>query len=317
MVDFTSFVPLKPLNTAVLFLVFNRLEKTKLVFESIRKAKPPRLYVASDGARLQVKGEFEKVMSVRSFIQENVDWPCKVEFLFRNENFGCKYAVSEAINWFFRNESKGIILEDDCLPSHSFFWYCEELLDKYENDSRIWHIDGSNFIGNTVPFDASYDFSCYPLIWGWASWSRAWKFYDFELNDFDFLNKNKYFNFFLESFIAGEYWKERFIEVKYKNLDTWDYQWIYTIWKNSGLTICPSVNMIKNIGFDLEATHTKNSNNLFDNMCNEDISFPLKSPKSISRNFLRDAVLSKIRFGITFPRYLKNLVLRKIIYFEK
>ena len=118
-----SFTPPQPLNTAVLFLVFNRLDTTKQVFEAIREAKPPRLYIAADGARETKAGEAEKVTAVRDFILKNIDWECDIKTLFREENLGCKYAVSGAIDWFFDNEEMGIILEDDCLPSQSFFGF--------------------------------------------------------------------------------------------------------------------------------------------------------------------------------------------------
>lgn len=116
-----KFIPPYPLNTPVLFLVFNRLDTTKQVFEAIRQAKPPRLYVAADGAREEKKGEEQKVKAVREYILNNIDWNCEVKTLFRDKNLGCKYAVSGSINWFFENEEMGIILEDDCLPSQSFF----------------------------------------------------------------------------------------------------------------------------------------------------------------------------------------------------
>ena len=119
----SNFTPPHPLNTAVLFLVFSRLDTTKQVFESIRQAKPPRLYIAADGAREVKEGEAEKVKAVRDYITSNIDWECEVKTLFREQNFGCKMAVSGAIDWFFQNEEMGIILEDDCLPSQSFFGF--------------------------------------------------------------------------------------------------------------------------------------------------------------------------------------------------
>ena len=132
-----NFIPPHPLNTAVLFLVFNRLDTTKQVFEAIRQAKPPRLYIAADGVREAKDGEDEKVKAVRDYITSNIDWECEVKTLFREQNFGCKMAVSGAIDWFFQNEEMGIILEDDCLPSQSFFWFCQDLLEKYKNDTRV------------------------------------------------------------------------------------------------------------------------------------------------------------------------------------
>lgn len=305
MSEVTQFTPPHPLNTAVLFLVFNRLDTTKQVFEAIRQAKPPRLYVAADGARANKEGEAEKVQAVRDYIMQNIDWECEVKTLFREKNLGCKYAVSGAITWFFENEEQGIILEDDCLPSQSFFWYCEELLERYKNDERVWHIDGTNFTGNSVLFEASYDFSSYALIWGWASWARAWKSYDIQLSGLELMLKRGYLEWFLGSSLAAEYWKVEFVKVKNTEFDTWDYQWFYSIWKNNGLSIRPSVNMIKNVGFGSDATHTTKSNKMFEEMQRHEINIPLNIPELILKNPERDLLCSKIRFGIDLKKFIK------------
>ena len=156
------------LETPVLFLVFNRPDTTAQVFEAIRQAKPPRLYVASDGAREDKEGELEKVKQVREIVSQ-VDWNCEVKTLFRDKNLGCKIAVSSAIDWFFEQEEMGIILEDDCLPHPTFFRFCQELLERYRDDERIGMISGNNFQFGRKCTDYSYYFSMYSHIWGWAS----------------------------------------------------------------------------------------------------------------------------------------------------
>ena len=153
-----KFTPLYPLNTAVLFMVFNRLDTTKQVFQTIRKAKPPRLYVACDGVRIYRKDDIEKVQAVRDYVMQNIDWDCEVKTLFQKKNLSCKYAVSGAITWFFEHEKMGIILEDDCLPSQSFFWFCEEMLYKYKNYKDIFGVGGTNLISK-VNGNNSYIFS--------------------------------------------------------------------------------------------------------------------------------------------------------------
>ena len=257
--DTNKFSPSHPLKTAVLFLVFNRLDTTKKVFESIQKAKPPKLYIAADGARDDKEGESEKVKTVRDFILNNIDWQCEIKTLLREKNLGCKYAVSSAITWFFENEEMGIILEDDCLPSESFFWLCEELLERYIDDMRIWHIGGASFQNGIKRGDGDYYFSKYNHVWGWASWANRWKYYDVEIDSIkssDFLKST-----FKDKHIQ-EHWSETFQTVKEKKIDTWDYQWVFTIWANNGLAIIPNINMIANIGFGLEATHTKGENHV-------------------------------------------------------
>lgn len=250
------FTPPYPLNTAVLFLVFNRLDTTKQVFEAIRQAKPPRLYIAADGARETKDGEAEKVQAVREYVMENIDWDCKVKTLFREKNLGCKYAVSGAITWFFENEEQGIILEDDCLPSQSFFWYCEELLEKYKEDETVYLISGDARGPESFGMKEDYGFCKYPMIWGWASWARVWKNYDPEILDWpqskdqlirNISNKNR----------TRKYWEMVFSDTYNKKIDTWDYQFSFQLLRNSAKCIVPSKNMIKNIGFGVEATHTK------------------------------------------------------------
>ena len=229
------------LNTAVLFLVFNRLGTTKQVFEAIKKAKPPRLYIAADGARKIKDGEDEKVQKVRDFILENINWKCDVMILFREKNLGCKYAVSEAIDWFFKNEEMGIILEDDCLANQSFFWFCEELLEKYKDNIKVWQISGNNFQNGLKHGDGDYYFSKYNHIWGWASWRNRWQKYNVELNDI----KNTKFleDIFQEEKILKK-WKKTFESMKNNEIDTWDNQWAFYMWFYNGLSITPNINWI-------------------------------------------------------------------------
>jgi len=165
------------LNTAVLFLVFNRPETTFQVFEAIRKARPSRLYVAADGPRVDRDGELEKCSQVRE-ISTAVDWPCELHTLFRDVNQGCKIAVSSAIIWFFEREEQGIILEDDCFPGLSFFLFCQEMLNYHRIDTRVWHVAGVYpFVAESEPPN-TYIFFEYNPIWCWTTWRRAWAKFD-------------------------------------------------------------------------------------------------------------------------------------------
>jgi len=241
----------KELKTAVLFLVFNRPDTTKQVFEAIRQAKPPRLYVAADGPREGKLGEVELVEKVRT-IATAVDWPCEVKTLFREENLGCKYAVSGAITWFFEQEEQGIILEDDCLPNQDFFHFSEVNLKKYKNDRRVMMISGTNYLSSTNT-KMPYFFSEHYTIWGWATWRRAWQLYDVEMADwgpeFDikFLKKKYKYHYIYKHF------QNTFNALKKDYVDTWDIQWVFTCLSNHGLCVTPSVNMISNIG--VNGTH--------------------------------------------------------------
>jgi len=266
-----KFTPPHPLKTAALFLIFNRPDTTKQVFEAIRKAKPPRLYVAADGPRADKAGEAEKVEQVRQ-IATRVDWDCEVKTLFRDKNLGCGKGVSSAIDWFFENEEEGIILEDDCLPSQSFFWFCEELLERYRGDMRVMIISGYNKqeMWNQDKYD--YFFSNFGGIWGWASWKRAWDLYDLEMKDLESFIENNYFEFLLGESL-GNVRKKQMLNVIQNNIDTWDYQWGFTRHVNSGLACVPSKNLVENIGFGADATHTIANQKTINRY---DLNFPVK-----------------------------------------
>ncbi len=251
-----DFSPRSPLTTPVLFLIYKRPETTKRVFEAIRKAKPPRLYVAADGSRADKSGEAEKCEEVRR-IATAVDWDCEVKTLFREENLGCGKAVSSAITWFFENEEEGIILEDDCLPSQSFFWFCEKLLERYRGDERVMHIGGTNK-GISFEEEYSYFFSKYVQIWGWATWRRAWEKYDVKIKKWNKIKEKleDYYGSAREVYVR----RKQFHSVYSGNIDAWGYQWNFACLINWGLSILPAINLISNLGFCDEATHTKIKN---------------------------------------------------------
>jgi len=242
-------------KTPVLFLIFNRPAETQAVFNQIKEVKPKYLYVSGDGPRQDKAGEDIKCQQARDIINQ-VNWDCEVKTFFRDKNLGCKDAVSTGINWFFENVEQGIIIEDDCLPSLSFFEYAEELLEKYKNDSRIMHISAENPLNQHFG-ESSYYFSTIPHIWGWATWRRAWALYNVNFKDFDIFIKNNFIKDVFEQKEAQKYWNKIFTRVKNNEINTWDYQWTYALFINHGLSINPNNNMVSNIGFDCEdAAHT-------------------------------------------------------------
>ena len=262
------------MNTPILFLIFNRPDTTKKVFDVIREVKPKQLFIAADGPRIGKIGEKEKCEETRKIINQ-IDWDCEIKTLFRNENLGCGKAVSMAITWFFENVEEGIILEDDCLPDLSFFEYCEALLQKFRYNEKIYMISGDNFLPESLRLKESYYFSIFPHIWGWATWRRAWDKYSFKMEGFsDFVKDNKIEKILNKKEIQ-DYFLDRFSEVYKGNIDTWDYQWVYSIWKNNGLSVAPSINLISNIGFSSDGTHTLNENDPVSNLKTSSISFPM------------------------------------------
>lgn len=284
-------------ETPILFLIFNRPEITQRVFEEIKKQKPKYLFVAADGARSNVAEDQEKCKATQQLVMDGIDWDCEVKTLFREENLGCGIAVSEAITWFFENVEQGIILEDDCLPHPSFFCYCETLLEKYKEDEQVYVISGNNFQNGIKRGDASYFFSNYSHTWGWASWRRAWKHYDHNLFQLDSFKKNKLINKIDNRIAFRNYWLQKFEDIiKRDSNHIWDYQWQLAIWNNKGVTILPNVNLISNIGFGKEATHTTGAS-LFANMKTQDIGIILH-PKNSKVNKKADRYASDKVFNI-------------------
>ena len=266
------------MNTPILFIVFNRPESTRKTFGMIRNAAPSRLYVAADGPRKDVPGEYEKCMKVRQIIEDGIDWDCEVFYLFQETNLGCGAGPRKAINWFFDSEEMGIILEDDCVPNESFFPFCAAMLEQYKDSAEIFHINGSNFQYGKKRGNYSYYFSSLVHVWGWASWRRAWKFYDLEMTGYEHL-KNTHP---LKKIIPWSQIEEVFSGV----VNAWDLQWFFTCLKHNALTIIPNVNLINNIGFQIpDATHTtfKTPDYILKN-AQAELVFPLTHPNKILRH---------------------------------
>lgn len=279
------------MKSPVLFLIFNRPDTTARVLDAIRLARPSRLYVAADGPRMGRQAEAALCEQARQLIA-SVDWPCEVKTLFRDQNLGCKKAVSQGINWFFEHEEQGVILEDDCLPEPSFFDYCDELLERYKDDPRVMCISGDNFVaeGGGIAVPDSYYFSSFIHIWGWASWRRAWTGYDVDMKGWSVASCEAMLaRRFPRNAPLRRYWLDVFQKVASGGIDTWDYQWTYRCWSQEGVACLPGTNLISNIGFDARATHTLDPENKLANMSVHAMSKPLRHPSQVKPHAVADA----------------------------
>lgn len=268
----------KLFDTPILFIVFNRPDVTQQVFDQIKKIKPKKLFVAADGFRRNVKGEKQKCEQTRN-ICENIDWDCEIKTLYREQNLGCKVAVSSAITWFFENVDEGIILEDDCYPDLTFFEYCQNLLEKYRDKSDIFLIGGNNFQKRIIENNESYYFSNYGHIWGWATWKRAWYMHDNDYFNYDPKSSTSELSHIFNSESEKRYWNKIFAACKLGKINTWDYQWQYYIWKNKGISITPNKNLTINLGLKNNSTHFFLNDSYKTNLKCNSISFPLVHPK--------------------------------------
>lgn len=302
-------------TTPILFLIFNRPDTTCLVFEKIREIQPRQLFVAADGPRHDRHGETQTCKLVRS-IATKVDWECDMKTLFRDENLGCGKAVSSAITWFFDNVDEGIILEDDCLPDGSFFHFCSDLLLKYRSERKVMSISGSNLLGYLRnESDQSY-FWGLGGIWGWATWKRAWSLYDFEMREWGEDSVKHQIRNAIHTQEWYDYYKPMFDACFRGTLNTWDVQWFYTILRNSGLSANPKVNLVKNIGFRHDATHTENPQSPIATMNIASISLPLKHPNHRTVDIEQ---LNLMYRKVTTPIKSKSNILRGIfkVFFKQ
>jgi hypothetical protein len=246
----------KRFETPVALFVFNRPDTTRRVFEAIANVRPARLLLVADGPRPGKGGEAEACQQVREIVSR-VDWPSEVSTNFAESNLGCKDRMISGLNWVFSLVEEAIILEDDILPDPSFFSFCEAMLSRYRNDSRISMVAGFNIVQDSVRTDSSYFFSHLTHIWGWATWRQSWARYDEKLTNWPAIRDAGLLWEIFERAENVKYWTNVFDQMHQgTGPNTWDYQWMYTNLTNHSLSIVPRVNLVENIGFGHKATHT-------------------------------------------------------------
>lgn len=245
-------------TTPVLLMGFNRPDTMAVVFDRLREVQPTQLFIAVDGPRADHPGEADKVQQCRDLVGQ-VDWDCEVHTLFQDQNLGCGLGVSTAISWFFEQVEEGIILEDDIVPAPSFFGFCEELLDRYRNDQRVFAISGCNYVPPTAQShpDLPYRFSRVPHIWGWATWRRSWDQHRLDISDWRTrLPIRRIWADAQHSLPGTAYWISTFELLGRGQIDTWDGQLVLAAMARKQLTATSNTNLIENIGFGSDATHT-------------------------------------------------------------
>ncbi|MBD2087797.1 glycosyltransferase family 2 protein [Trichocoleus sp. ST-U3] len=281
------------MKTPVALLIFKRPETTAKVFEVIRQAKPPKLLVVADGPRSDQPGEAEKCAATREII-DTVDWDCEVIKNYSDVNLGCGLRPATGINWVFEQVEEAILFEDDCLPHPTFFQFCEELLEKYRDDERVMSIAGTNLLGERKLPGQSYYFSYFGGNWGWASWRRAWKYFDYDIKQWPEIFESRFLENYLRVPKHYLFWQKIFQDAyQNKNRSCWDYQWLLACWLQHGLKIVPEVNLITNIGFGANATHTFSTENPLGKMGTQEISFPLKHPPFMIRDVEADTLFQE------------------------
>jgi hypothetical protein len=298
--------------TPVVFFVFNRPDTTRRVFEAIRSARPRTLFVVADGARDGKPGEVDLCAVVRK-ITETVDWPCEVVRDYAERNLGCKQRIASGITRLFEQVEEAIILEDDCLPHPTFFRFCEELLARYRNDDRIGQICGVNFQNGSRRGDASYYFSRYNHIWGWATWRRAWKEYDLQMGTWPALRDGDWLYDYLGDPLQFCYWSKKFEKAYAGRISSWDYQWTYAMWAANRLSVIPGMNLVTNIGVTGRSSEDSDARSMV-NIPSGAMEFPLHHPLSFIRDALSDSRFEAFNRKINVRESFHKDILRKIRY---
>jgi hypothetical protein len=306
----------------VLFQFYNRLDTSIKVFEEIRKQKPLYVYLVQDGLKSGDAEGNNEYARVREVILGMIDWDCNLKTLFRDQNLGPGAGTADGIKWFFRNEEYGIFLEHDCLPHPDFFEYCSVLLELYKTDTRVKIISGSNYQLYKKFGRYSYYFGVTGQLWGWAGWRRSFENYISDISEIDHELFRQNTSSTFKSDGVREYWTNTYNWILNGIVDTWDYQLMYTIWREKGVIIFPNVNLISNIGFGDRSLHCKDMNSIM--ACSKTANIlPLKHPWIVKRSvesdihyydhYLSQESIVKINFIKRLKRKIK-IILPSFIY---
>ena len=241
----------------ILLLGFNRPEECRQIISSLREVGAKYVYFSVDGPRIDSEADISKVEMVRN-LKDLFDWGCDLHIRFLSENLGCKLAISSGITWFFENVEEGIILEDDCLPNQDFFYFCEKMLTKYRYSENIMHISGSSYLPSNIVHRTNHYFSALHDVWGWATWKRAWDLFEIDIEYPDTKSERLLLNKYFKSKKVAR-WFHRYLEdSKSPTCSLWSTYWVFAIISKNALGVTPVVNLVRNIGFDGQATHGTN-----------------------------------------------------------
>ena len=294
-----------PCTTPVVLIIFNRPEATRRVFDAIRAARPQQLFVIADAPRRDRPDDIAKCAATRAII-EDVDWDCEVFKNYATENLGCGLRPASGLDWVFNLVETAMILEDDCVPDPTFFPYCTELLAYYQDDVRIMHISGNNFQFGQQRGEYSYFYSRYTHHWGWATWRRAWQHFDYDIKGWQDRRSTDWLHTLLDTPAAVAYWTQIFDEVyEGDKLHIWDYQWTFACWQHQGLCILPQVDLVANIGFTADGTHTIRHNQFAD-LALGSMDFPLRHPPELIRDRRADIFSQRSKFNLDLWARLKR-----------
>jgi hypothetical protein len=284
----------------VALFVFNRPDLTERVFARIRSARPPVLFVIADGPRPHVPGDAELCSATRSLV-EAVDWPCDVQRDYSDANLGLWTCVGRGLDRVFEQVERAIVLEDDCLPDPTFFPFCDELLERYQHDQRVMMITGTTIGERWRPGVGSYHFSRRGAIWGWAGWSRAWRGHDRHGRTWNDPRSRRR----ARRALGHRHYRAwaRWMDDAYLHQHQWGVQWTFSILERDGVSIVPSTNLVTNLGFRGDATHTVAARPRLANVPAEPMQFPLRHPAAVTPDAAYDRRCLELRHPAALTRW--------------
>lgn len=312
-------------DVPILIIFYNRSSTLVKVLQKVKKINPKKIYFFCDGPKNDKDSQL--VNSARKsvdkfFFSKN----CTVKKKYLIQNKGLRNGVISAIDWFFSQEEKGIILEDDCVPNESFFTYCKENLLYHKNNMKVMNIGGLNLVEqlyekNFYPKSYSYFFTKSPMIWGWATWKNRWEKFDKSMKGWNsiYKSKKKRLIYFSDHY-SNKFYPDRIQSVKEGKDSSWAYTWDYTLRINHGLNITPKKNLVKNIGINNKSTHNNPAYEIFSNLKTNN--FNIKKHNSIFlSNIKHDALLAKLFSRKTFSQQvyhiLRSLLINKFFDIKK
>jgi hypothetical protein len=295
------------IETPVVLIIFKRPDTTRQVLDVIARVRPATLFVVGDGPHPDRREEAEQVAASRMLI-EGFDWQCAVHTHYAETNLGLRRRVASGLDWVFKQVDRAIILEDDCVPDPTFFPFCQELLEYYLDDTRLMAVSGDNYQHGRMRISSSYYFSRYPHCWGWATWRRAWRYYDDSMSLWPQMRSEGWLMDLLDGDRRdAKYWTNIFNDVHAERIDSWAYRWTFACWVQGGLTILPNVNLVSNIGFDVGATNTIYHSSSA-KLPRQALKFPLRHPVFMIRDSQADRFTQKNHFGTGWKKTVKRTV---------
>jgi hypothetical protein len=248
------------MSAPVIYIFFNRPEVTRRTFGALCQLRPARLHLIADGPRADRPGEAARCRETRRLVEQMIDWECQVTRDYAETNLGCGRRLATGLTAAFAMLGEAIVLEDDILPHPDFFPFCDAMLAAHRDDPHIHSISGFQPLGRYAPARGPVVPSLFSGIWGWASWQRAWQDYRFNLSEaLAAPGMREEIRAYLGNDFNCNAHLHDFDELGLGRVDTWDFQWSFALLAHRRVTLVSTVNLIQNLGFGVEATHTVNT----------------------------------------------------------